>query len=688
MTGFMGTDRSQTLFKALFLLFAAAITIPDPLIFSQPGLDPAWIIALHKARMQGLTFGKDIVFTSGPLGFIKFPLLIDWGLWLQSVAYNSALFALFASGLYLFAKEEKIPWNKSLYLVSSAWLFTGWFVPVGGLNEGTPIIALLMFAHLYYKRGGLRYAALLGAVTGLQLFIKFSAGLSAISILAMLAALLLFRKRWRDCAEVAASTLVSVGVLAALLFGSVDGFVSYLAGSLALAGGYDSMSSDGERWQLAVAVIAWIVYFGIIVRHYLNGETAKYPLLVLSAGMLFMAFKHGFVRHDAPHVHDYFATWLMVFSLYHLSLPPGKTPHRTAALYLSGAFFAILFRENYMHIRHDKGHLLHLLLYMMTLISLGTLSLSPLKAAIKTAAFRAAAVSALVLFGIVLYIAGHKTATAHNVTAGWASLTARLISGKEINPDGENNANLSGHYKLAPETAALLKTGGVDFIPWDSTIADVNKLRWNPRPIFQSYTAYSEYLDGLNAGFYQSEKAPEFVLIAVKSLDERYPMFDGPATFQSLLRNYRPVVIDGENLVLKKGGGTAYEKTPLSETETSFGGEVEVPRAEGGHLFARIYLGHNLAGKMAKFVYKAPQTQISLFSEGAYKRYRFIPSLAPGGIFLSRNVESAGDIMDVWRRAPSARIEKIRIDAGNAAFFEKRITVRFYTLRAAPKSPS
>jgi len=55
------------------------------------GLDGAWPVALHMAAHQGLDFGPDIVFTYGPLGFLKEPLAIyPWTARL-AFAYTAAI---------------------------------------------------------------------------------------------------------------------------------------------------------------------------------------------------------------------------------------------------------------------------------------------------------------------------------------------------------------------------------------------------------------------------------------------------------------------------------------------------------------------------------------------------------------------------------------------------------------------
>ena len=49
----------------------ALFTLPTPLDGAGAGLDPSWVIGLHLAADKGMIFGRDLVFTYGPLGYLS-----------------------------------------------------------------------------------------------------------------------------------------------------------------------------------------------------------------------------------------------------------------------------------------------------------------------------------------------------------------------------------------------------------------------------------------------------------------------------------------------------------------------------------------------------------------------------------------------------------------------------------------
>lgn len=71
---------------------------------------------------------------------------------------------------------------------------------------------------------------------------------------------------------------------------------------------------------------------------------------------------------------------------------------------------------------------------------------------------------------------------------------------KEIQVNSEN-------YLISPESSA-------DIIPWDITTLLANQQVYKPRPIPQSYSAYTESLQKVNKDFFlSSPDRPEFVII-------------------------------------------------------------------------------------------------------------------------------------------------------------------------------
>ena len=153
------------------------------------------------------------------------------------------------------------------------------------------------------------------------------------------------------------------------------------------------------------------------------------------------------------------------------------------------------------------------------------------------------------------------------LTNGWANvrkMSAQLLHYKtETQPAIQRNI---ASKKLPAEVRELIGSSPVDLYPWDYTIIAANELKLRPRPVLQSYAAYTSGLDRRNARHFMSDKAPEFFIWdfrkvwpplnggTMHSIDYRYLLNDEPHTLEQLLSHYQLVSNTGNFLVYQKRG--------------------------------------------------------------------------------------------------------------------------------------
>src|SRR5262249_55861946 len=75
----------------------------------------------------------------------------------------------------------------------------------------------------------------------------------------------------------------------------------------------------------------------------------------------------------------------------------------------------------------------------------------------------------------------------------------------------QERARLAGAYAL-PRIKACVRDAPVDLISYEQGLVFLNQFHWRPRPVFQSYTAYTPYLLSANARFFQGPKAPAYLI--------------------------------------------------------------------------------------------------------------------------------------------------------------------------------
>jgi hypothetical protein len=77
-----------------------------------------------------------------------------------------------------------------------------------------------------------------------------------------------------------------------------------------------------------------------------------------------------------------------------------------------------------------------------------------------------------------------------------------------------------------------------DILPWDISDLTSQGINYKPRPIFQSYSAYTPMLQSLNATHFESINKPDFIVLRTGSIDERTPLeMDAPALLK-ISQNY------------------------------------------------------------------------------------------------------------------------------------------------------
>jgi hypothetical protein len=237
-------------------------------------------------------------------------------------------------------------------------------------------------------------------------------------------------------------------------------------------------------------------------------------------------------------------------------------------------------------------------------------------------------------------------------------------------------------YNLKPETLKMLSKNTMDIIPHDTVIAEAHDLNWAPRPIFQSYSAYTEYLDSLNAKYFSESSAPEYILYTVSSIDDRYPIFDEPATFRTLLQKYKPCGQDGNFLILRKKPSPDVYTEEIIKTETvKFRDIIPTPPAGNRPLFAKIYVDLNFPGLVRNSLFKPPIVYI-VFLNGEKiigdRSWRLVTSNATNGVYVSKYIDM-NSLLEAWKGNNQQDITGIALVTEHPAFFKKKIRVEFFT---------
>jgi hypothetical protein len=382
-----------------------------------------------------------------------------------------------------------------------------------------------------------------------------------------------------------------------------------------------------------------------------RASAASLALLASLAFLLFLVFKHGFVRHD---VHA-LAAWATLFATSMVTLV-SRTDLRSRPR--AGA-------------RPRSAHALlaaRLVVGAAALVCLGSWSelpeRRPLGAEVTTAVVelpRAVRRAIALLFGD-----GHR-----RFEVEWSHQLAAIAAANPI-----------------PSV-----TGPVDLYGSEQTLVVAHGLDWRPRPVFQSYSAYTPWLLNLNARHVE-ERGAGTLLFALRPQDGRLPAaVDGPS-WPVILSHYVVGERAGGYLALRRMEPPGrVRRTLLAERTVSFDEVVEVPQVPPGALvWAEIEVPPSTIGRLVSVVWKPPIVYIRpLTDDGVEHFYSLPPEISEAGFILSPFIQTTDDVAALAAALPDGPIplpvvQSFRMTTARAADFGP-ISVRFERMTIAPPTP-
>ena len=572
----------------LALGFFAVFTPLSP-GFPQAGLDASWVLVLNQAVAQGLLFGRDIVFTYGPYAALvthayhpATDVLMLWSGALLGTAYV-AMLLLLARG------------TRSRWLLAYLIFALGCVVAPDPLFASYPLLLALLCYRINLPAGALRGIALTPAVRAgvLLLFLPF--GLLVLAkgtflITCSLLALLCAGLFWRSGERWLAGAALAVPALAIPLFWVLSGQpLSALPGFFGALGpiisGYSlamvRYGRDGHAHTIVLYLIAAICLLCWARGGPGRRSTHTLFLAAVYAVFLFFAFKAGFVRHDAHAV-----------------------------------------------IAGDALMLAWLLTYFV---------------ADEPPTVGVALLCLLVFWACDEYAVGSSTRTVyHNLSSTFSGLGKGLRARQH--PQALTGSYADALAQIQSQQPFLKRPGTMDIYPYDEAYVFSSGNAWSPRPVFQSYSAYTPELLERNAAHLLGASAPDNILFKLDPMNNRLPALEDGLSWPILINRYSLQGFENNFIYFHKRA-VAVESAPQSIGSGGFqlGDEVVVP-ASGGPLFAQIDIHQSAYGTIESALFRAAQLHISVhLADGRVLDYGFVPGMAKTSFLLSPLMEdSAG----------------------------------------------
>ena len=579
-------------------LFLWTILIGCPIRYwpLDDSIDNTWVFAMNYAAAHGLAIGRDVVWTTGPLGYLVFPqdiganlghaLLFQGALW-------TVLIILFADLFYCAGVALRNLVFFTLFFSLSAPLF--WFNYMGLENLLlTGVLVLLVVARL--RDGAGRYVVAL-ALAGVIPLIKLTGAMLAFgAVLGFLLdrAIRVRKQVWREIALALVVPLAAVGIGCWILLPSFDSFTGYLRANMDVAGGYaGAMSNSGDPVEFGgVAEVILCIGAFLFVRTRADRRIAWFFVALLTIPLL-ISVKHGFTRQDT-HVINFFCFGGLALGLIALAMP------------LNGRRAPIAF---------------------LVLLSYGLISLEYM----------------------IARIGPNDTAGEISGLRG-ASMALGALRPADVRATlRARSQSFAAEARVEPPMRALIADSPVASLSVVYSGALLDGLNLKLYPVVQRYSAYTPYLDRLNAAFIR-DKGPRFLLFDGLTIDHRHPWTETPAMWLEVYRWYNTRLLGDHSLLLERRTAPRFEQLKVvGHLEMSITSPLDFS-ASPTAVFWTMRCRMNFQGSLQKMLFRIPEVTMRLGNQD--KPFRIIPEVMDSPMLAEHLPSSLSEFASVLDEVP------------------------------------
>ncbi|MDB9309890.1 hypothetical protein PN471_14855 [Aphanizomenon sp. CS-733/32] len=713
--------RWKLLFPSFILfiyVFIAFLPLPSPI---KTGLDPSWAYAISQAVQKQLIFGKDIIFTYGPLGYLI------TGAVLSENFFQIIIFRWFVYLLLFIVTILRIVTLKSLIqqifiglsIIFS--LFIG--TPYIGVGMSTDYQILFIFLVIlsfdnFIKKYPRLLFLLLGAVSGFCALTKLTLGIYTFGLVNLFLLVNIYQS-FRNKSKIELVNYVfaiinsGLGFISiTLIFLAPDQFLLSLNKimiNLLIAGGMGvsvglfqklikkKSESKGEivaklcniifRNNLLLPWLVFYVIYCLLLVHTIFFSESPSLIdylknsLEISSGYSSAMSIVGFTKFNffkiqlAIAISDFFLIiWLMFLIT--------KEGYLNLSLSL---FFVIFLSFKHGFVRQD-GHVVVFAIVVPLVTSLLILRISK---------FRHQKISyylfAYILIASLLisfpYISPRNQAKTLMPKQAINNLSYLFdIKNLRLTIDKETRGNLA-NVQLPDNVKNLVNGKTIDIIPWEISLVPTNQLNWKPRPIFQSYSAYTKTLDNFN--FESISKSPrDYIFYNFTSIDGRHPFFDEPKTFSYVFCNYEPSANVPDfvktpklsNIVLlEKRNVSRCLPDSLSEISSiPWDSPHSIKVSNGAIIRANVKFQYSLIGKLYKTLFRSPPVMMKIdYVDNSQKTYRIIPENSENGVIVSHLPKDDNEALSFFRGQLPAKVKSFSFQTSNSLLYAPRIELSF-----------
>jgi len=455
------------------VIIVLLMTLPCPVIPIQEGLDPSWIWSLNYF-ISAKNFGKELVFTYGPLGAILFPQNCGNNV-LVTLLFNIVYLIILGCSLLSLPQNHYSKWLLLLCV----------FIPIRTLEWQWVVLPLLTMSICCFSENCSKPKAVIFSSLTALIFVVISFIKVSIFVIVLPTCILMMTYLWVvrsnnnilvPCSFLA-SFVLTVLLCRLYLFETWGTLYSWLLASIEISSGYNlCMLCEKSFLQLFCPYLYFFLLLSFLtinkqinLNHFLK--------IVVFLPVFYCLVKYSILRQSI-------------------------IPLVFVGAYIGGILS--VFSENLNRFRYSFiSSILIFIAYLMSPLYIST-----------------------------------GLASSENITALPFKNLQKTIYLKESKAlaDQASISNIS-KYKLSKEWIDLIGTNTVQCLPSDTTYIPANSLNLSPFYSMQCYSAYTHKLDLICASRY-SIAPPQYIIAQFSAIDGRHMTLECPETWTTIFEKY------------------------------------------------------------------------------------------------------------------------------------------------------
>jgi len=238
--------------------------------------------------------------------------------------------------------------------------------------------------------------------------------------------------------------------------------------------------------------------------------------------------------------------------------------------------------------------------------------------------------------------------------------------------------------RLSEAGALPMLSGDVDAYQWGNAALLARGERYSPRPVFQSYMAWTPELAAMNLTHLRAHP-PDWIVMHVETIDGRFEPLDDAPSWPEILSRYDLRGGSTDRLILaRRAVPRPWHLEQVARLEATQGGMVLVPESSAP-LWCQVELRPSIQGRLRNLLLRPSRVTMEYTTDDTTRSAVVVPAMMRGGFLLSpvvRTTAAFGELMTSEIVPPRSRVRTIRFIPEIEGDFEQPVTIRFARIMA------